>query len=132
MATGSPFDPVTYNSKTYELTECNNVFVYPGIGLGCIVSKANHCTDDMIFAAADALCHCSPAFQTQDLTKSLLPDLRDIRKVCVAVATAVAKKALASGESRLENQVRSEDVETMVERYMWYPRYPEYKLVDSL
>jgi malate dehydrogenase (oxaloacetate-decarboxylating) len=131
VATGSPFDPVTYNSKMYELTECNNVFVYPGIGLGCIVSKAKHCTDDMIFAAADALCHCSPAFQTKDVTKSLLPDLRDIRKVCVKVATAVAKKALASGESRLD-QVRSEDLESMVEDYMWYPRYPEYKLVDSL
>ncbi|CAO3594377.1 unnamed protein product [Absidia cylindrospora] len=132
VATGSPFEPVTHENKTYEITECNNAFVYPGIGLGCIVSKAKRCTDDMIFSAADTLSHCSPAFQSQDPTKSLLPDIQDIRSVCKKVGIAVAKQALDSGESKLNKNSNDDDLESLVSNYMWYPQYPTYDLVDSL
>ncbi|KAI8093886.1 malate dehydrogenase [Halteromyces radiatus] len=132
VATGSPFEDVEYNNRIYEVTECNNAFIYPGIGLGCIVAKAKHCTDDMIFAAANAICHCSPAFQSKDLTKSLLPDIKDIRLVSKKVAMAVAKEAMESGESRRDDIKTMDALEKMVDDYMWYPQYPSYTYISSL
>lgn len=128
MTTGSPFDPVEVNGKTYEVAECNNSFAFPGIGLGCIVSRAKHCTDPMIVAAANAISEYSPAAETKDISRSLLPDIEDARKVSMLVATAVAKKALESDEARIKPDTA--DVESLVRDFMWEPKYSRYELIE--
>ena len=74
IATGSPYDPVDMpgSSDKYEVAECNNALVYPGLGTGAIVSKASRVTDKIIVAACKALGNLSPALK--DPKKPLLPD----------------------------------------------------------
>ncbi|KAG2220261.1 hypothetical protein INT45_009876 [Circinella minor] len=129
VATGSPFDPVEYNGRTYEIAECNNSFVFPGIGLGCIVCHTKHCTDQMIFAGANAISECSPSTQSKDRTKGLLPDINDARSVSAKVATAVVQKAIEQNENRY--QLNGNDVEKVVREFMWEPKYAEYELMQD-
>lgn len=114
-----------YNGDKYAVAECNNSFVFPGIGLGCVVSQAKHCTDPMIFAAANAISECSPSTQSKDRKHSLLPDVKDAREVSVQVAIAVAKKAIELGEAK----ALPKDIEATVRDFMWEPRYADYELV---
>ncbi|KAI9316459.1 hypothetical protein BX666DRAFT_1859077 [Dichotomocladium elegans] len=125
VATGSPFDPVEYNGETYEIAECNNSFVFPGIGLGCVVSQARHCTDPMVFAAARAISECSPSTISKERTLSLLPDIKDAREVSLKVAAAVARKAIELGEA---DEIEG-DLEDVVRAYMWEPEYADYELL---
>lgn len=126
IATGSPFDPVHYKDTSYDIGECNNSFAFPGIGLGCIVSRARHCTEEMIFAAANAISECSAAVKVQDPTQSLLPDVEQAREISTRVATAVVRKAVETGEARISFKV--EEAEQAVRDFMWYPEYPQYEL----
>ncbi|KAI9263113.1 hypothetical protein BDA99DRAFT_481698 [Phascolomyces articulosus] len=128
VATGSPFEPVQYKDKTYEIAECNNSFVFPGIGLGCVVCRTKHCTDQMIFAAANAISECSPSTQSKDRTRSLLPDINDARNVSIKVATAVIEQAIEQSENRHELLI--EDTEKTVREFMWEPKYSEYELMQ--
>jgi malate dehydrogenase (oxaloacetate-decarboxylating) len=91
VATGSPFAPVTYNGKAIEIAQCNNVFIFPAVGLGVIGSGAHRVTDKMLLAAARALGDHSPALQ--DPTGSLLPRVNTIRDVALDIAYAVGAKA---------------------------------------
>lgn len=78
IATGSLFPPVTCKGKDYEIAECNNCLVYPGIGLGCVLSRAERLSKEMVAAAAHGLTELSPALQ--DLDKALSADIKDIRE----------------------------------------------------
>ncbi|KAI8147866.1 hypothetical protein BJV82DRAFT_698354 [Fennellomyces sp. T-0311] len=128
VATGSPFDPVEYDGKKYQIAECNNSFVFPGIGLGCVICRTKICTDQMIFAAADAISECSPSTQSKDRTRSLLPDISDARKVSVKVASAIIRAAEKEGQSRN----KFDDVERAVHEFMWEPKYAEYELMQGM
>ncbi len=95
FACGSPFDPVQYNGKTYVPRQGNNSYIFPGVGLGGIVSKAKHITDDMFMAAAHSLAHL---VTESDLEQgSLYPALPRIREVSQYIANAVAETAAKSG-----------------------------------
>ncbi|KAK7202818.1 malic enzyme [Myxozyma melibiosi] len=98
VATGSPFDPI--NGR--EIAENNNCFVYPGIGLGAILSRADRITDEIIAAAALQLSSLAPAVTADDPDGPLLPDVQDIREISAKVATAVVLKALEVGVARVE------------------------------
>jgi malate dehydrogenase (oxaloacetate-decarboxylating) len=108
VATGSPFDGVS---------QCNNAFVFPGIGLGVMAVKAKRLTDEMIWAGCRALAECSPT----DSSSSLLPGLGNIQEVSHKVAIAVAKQAIAEGLAK------SIDVEKAVNDAIWEPKYFLYK-----
>src|SRR4029453_9488656 len=79
VATGSPFAPVRYAGRTIPIAQCNNVFIFPAMGLGVVAAGASRVTDAMMLAAARVLAANSPALK--DSSASLLPPLTDIRGV---------------------------------------------------
>jgi malate dehydrogenase (oxaloacetate-decarboxylating) len=95
VATGSPFSPVSLGGCAIPVGQCNNVFIFPAVGLGAIASGARRVTDGMMLAAAGALGENSPALH--DPKGSLLPAISDIRKVAVDVAVAVGAEAQREG-----------------------------------
>src|SRR6478752_7690782 len=86
-ATGRPFDPVTYQKRTYQIAQADNALVFPGLGLGVGVAKARRISDGMIAAAADAVARMSDATTPG---AALLPPMNDLRTVSAALAIAVA------------------------------------------
>ncbi len=94
MAVGIPVPPVSYNGTDYTIGQGNNALLYPGLGLGVIVSGAKHVTDGMLLAAAEAV---ASQVNPQDLGASLLPPVDNLRASSATVAVAVAKQAVADG-----------------------------------
>jgi malate dehydrogenase (oxaloacetate-decarboxylating) len=118
VATGSPFPPVKYDGRTIPVAQCNNVFVFPAVGLGVVASGARRVTDGMMLAAARALGEHSPA--RADASGSLLPALRDVRTVARAIATAVGREAQRAG---LAPETSPEELRDRVAAAQWTPQY---------
>jgi malate dehydrogenase (oxaloacetate-decarboxylating) len=122
VATGSPFAPVKYGGKSIEIAQCNNVFIFPAVGLGLVSSKARRVTDKMMLAGAKALGDYSPALR--DPAASLLPSVSSIREVAVEIAYAVALKAQEEG---LAPAGKAEELRQEVVESQWTPEYLPYK-----
>lgn len=121
FASGSPFDPVTMNGVTHVPGQGNNAYVFPGIGLGAIVSQASRITDDMFIAAAKTL---SAYVSQKDLEKgSLYPSLNQIREVSSLIARAVAIEAYESGLAEGE---QPKDLLKVVRSHVYQPNYESY------
>ncbi|MCC3701088.1 NAD-dependent malic enzyme [Rouxiella badensis] len=122
VATGSPFAPVSYKDKVYPIAQCNNSYIFPGIGLAVIASGAKQVTDGMLMAASRALADCSPL--ATDGVGSLLPDVNDIQGVSKCIAMEVGKAAQVEGVA----QVTTEDaLSKAIEHNFWIPQYRTYK-----
>src|SRR6202035_4036178 len=106
VATGSPFAPVRYGGRIIPIAQCNNVYIFPAMGLGLVASGASRVTDAMMLAAARTLAGNSPAIK--DSSASLLPPLTDIRRVAAQIAIAVAIEAQKDGlaPKRSEEELR--------------------------
>ena len=118
FACGSPFDPVQLDGKTFVPRQCNNSYIFPGVGLGAISSRTRRITDAMFMAAAHTLAHL---VTESDLAQgSLYPALTRIREVSLHIATAVADVAYKNG---LAGKPRPDDVQTDVQSQMYDPRY---------
>ncbi|WOC12279.1 Putative malate oxidoreductase [NAD] [Gordonia sp. MP11Mi] len=118
VATGIPVDPVSYNGVDYNIGQANNALLYPGLGLGTIVSGASHVTDGMLLAAAKAV---ADQVDPTALGASLLPAVDNLRASSAIVALAVAKQAIEEGVS-----TKSYDsLVQAVEDAMWQPVYTE-------
>jgi malate dehydrogenase (oxaloacetate-decarboxylating) len=116
VGTGTPWDPVSYKGVSYEIGQANNALVYPGIGLGTIVSRASRVTDGMLLAAADAL-----ASQV-DINRPgapLLPAVENLRASSATVAVAVANQAAKEGVAE-----QLPDPVGAVQSAMWQAAYP--------
>jgi malate dehydrogenase (oxaloacetate-decarboxylating) len=98
IATGSPFPDVNFNDQLIRIAQSNNAFAFPGIGLGAIAVKAKHLTDDMLWAATNALSQHSPIMQ--DKNAALLPKISHAKSISYQVALAVARQAQAEGIAR--------------------------------
>lgn len=121
VATGSPFAPVSIHGVERAIGQANNVFVFPGIGLGAMVAEARHINDAMILAAAHALAECvSPERQAAGV---LFPPVAALRQVSHQVAVAVAREAVTSGLARIPADT---DLESAVAAAQWWPSYPAY------
>jgi malic enzyme len=127
VATGSPFAPVEIDGQRHEIGQANNVFVFPGIGLGAIVSETREVTDPMFLAAAETVA----AFVTPErlAAGALYPSVADLRTVSREIAIRVATEAIRSGLSPLPETT---DVEALVDAFMWWPAYAPYRRAAHL
>ena len=119
VATGSPFPPVWSAGREHVIGQANNVFVFPGVGLGVIVSGAREVTIGMFAAAARTLAGC--VAPSRVAAGTIYPPLAELRKVSRAIAVAVAREARDSFLGRVASD---EEIEARVERAMWAPEYP--------
>ena len=122
VATGSPFKPVTVGDKVFEIAQCNNSYIFPGIGLGVLAVKAKRVTDNMLMASSRALAECSPL--AIDGEGQLLPPLDDIHSVSKKIAFAVAKAAIADGVAL---DMKDETLLKSIDKNFWNPEYRNYK-----
>ncbi|WP_136798595.1 MULTISPECIES: NAD-dependent malic enzyme [Desulfosediminicola] len=120
VATGSPFDPVELNGKSYPIAQCNNSYIFPGVGLAVLASKAGRVTENMLMASSEALAECSKEYEGD----ALLPPLTDIREVSVKIARAVAKQAMADG---VANVITDEALDEQLCENFWGPEYRNYR-----
>jgi malate dehydrogenase (oxaloacetate-decarboxylating) len=116
IATGSPFDPVSYAGKTYPIAQANNALVFPGLGLGTIVTRARTVSDGMLAAAAAAVAALTDPSAAET---AILPAVENLRPLSAAVAGAVARAAIEEGLAG----VRPADLEGEIQRTMWQPVY---------
>ena len=121
VATGSPFAPVHYNLRKIPIAQCNNVYIFPAVGLGVVASSARRITDSMMLAAARTLAGNSPALK--DPSASLLPPLSDLRRVAGQIAVAVG---LAAQKDAVAPQVTEDELRARVDATQWTPDYPSY------
>ncbi|UCF21093.1 MAG: NAD-dependent malic enzyme [Gemmatimonadota bacterium] len=118
VATGSPFDPVTYQGKTYRIGQGNNAFIFPGVGLGAWVGGIRRITDGMFLAAAKAL---ADKVTADDLAEvAVYPRLTRIRECSHSVACAVIRRAVQEGHA---DDRSLEALEERIKKAMWFPEY---------
>ena len=112
VATGSPFGKVEYKEKTYAIAQCNNSYIFPGIGLGVIACKSARVTDEMLMIASITLSENSP----------------QIEEPSASIAFAVAQMAMQQGHAR---EMSDEELTATIERNFWTPQYREYRRIAA-
>jgi malate dehydrogenase (oxaloacetate-decarboxylating) len=122
VASGSPFPPVARGGQTHHVGQANNVFIFPGMGLGSVAVGARRITPAMFLAAASALSD----FVDSGLFKQglLYPHMTAVREVSRSVAAAVARRAIADGDAD-----PVEDLEGLLDSEMWWPAYLPFRPV---
>jgi malate dehydrogenase (oxaloacetate-decarboxylating) len=120
VATGSPYPPAVLGGRAWIISQCNNVFIFPAVGLGVVASGARRVSDGMLIAAARRLAEMSPALA--DPAASLLPPLGELRSVAIEVATAVAEAAVREGHAPA---AAPGTLRERVVRSQWFPAYEE-------
>ncbi|CAH0485428.1 unnamed protein product [Peronospora farinosa] len=122
FASGSPFPPVMYNGTQHNISQCNNMFIFPGVGLAASVIQATRVTDGMLYSAAKALSQCMTPEEIA--TGQVFPSVENIREVSLKVATAVCKTALEEDVAGLQPIIRrGATLEDYVASKMYYPTY---------
>jgi malate dehydrogenase (oxaloacetate-decarboxylating) len=125
LATGSPFAPVQYQGKSYPVAQCNNSYIFPGIGLGVIAVKARRISDEMLMAASETLAAASPLANTGE--GELLPSLTSLAELSKRIAFAVGKVAQQQG---LALEISDNQLQDQIEANFWRPEYREFKRVS--
>ncbi len=123
VATGSPFDPVAVEGEAPRaIAQCNNSYIFPGIGLGVLAARAGRITTNMLMASSRALAECSPL--ATGAGTDLLPPLDEVPAVSRMIARAVARQAIADGVAM---QIPEDALDAAVERNFWKPVYRSYR-----
>ena len=122
IATGSPFDPVVVNGRSHIIGQANNVFIFPGVGLGAIVAEAREITDEMFLLAAETLAEMVSPDRLE--AGALYPAVSELREVSRQIAGKVVCQSRDCGVGRL---YRDEEVLEAVDSAIWYPDYLPYR-----
>lgn len=123
IGTGSPFGPCKFNGREIHIDQTNNSYIFPGLALGIISSKARQVSDAMIKAAAIALAELAPTRQSK--SANLLPPLASIRSVSLAIAKAVGDQAIKDGSATVDE----DQFEQKLAANIWEPVYEPYERV---
>lgn len=126
IATGSPFKPIEYKGKNYPVAQCNNSYIFPGIGLGVLACKARRISDEMLRVASETLAAASPLANTGE--GGILPPLTQLSELSKEIAFAVAKMAMAQGHAL---EMDDERLLRKINSNFWKPEYRLYKRVSS-
>jgi malic enzyme len=126
VATGSPFEPVVCGSHTHVIGQCNNAFVFPGVGLGVLISEASRVTDALFLAAANRLAEFTLAQDSWN--GALYPSLRHLRQISHAIGCKVAQAARDAGLGRT---LDDEAFDSALREFMWMPEYPAVLAPES-
>jgi malate dehydrogenase (oxaloacetate-decarboxylating) len=121
VATGSPFAPVNYGGRKIPIAQCNNVYIFPAMGLGVVASGARRVTEPMMLAAARTLGGNSPALK--DAAASLLPPLTELRRVAADIAVAVGIEAQKNG---VATKLSEDELRQRVIKTQWTPTYSSF------
>jgi malate dehydrogenase (oxaloacetate-decarboxylating)(NADP+) len=124
FASGSPFEPVSHQGRLMVPGQCNNMYVFPGLGMGAIACQARRVTDQMFFAAARTL--ADEVGEDSLAVGRLYPDLADIRSISARIAIAVCEVAFDTGLARIEPPA---DLDAFIRRRMYHPHYVPYQPV---
>lgn len=125
VATGNPFSWVDYQGRQIPISQCNNSYIFPGIGLGVVASKAQYVSDQMLMAAAGALSKCSPMLN--DPYAPLFPPLEEIRSISQKIAMAVGQEAQLSGGAE---SLSHDELHRRILAHMWKPSYARLKHLE--
>ncbi|MGS2742366.1 NAD-dependent malic enzyme [Halomonas sp. LS-001] len=122
VATGSPFAPVVYNGRSYPIAQCNNAYIFPGIGLGVVSANATRITDDMLMSASRALAREAPI--VKEGKGALLPPLSRIGEISKSIAFEVAAQAQ---QNDVALKTGGPELHAAIERNSWLPVYRDYR-----
>jgi len=118
VATGSPFDPVEIGGRTHVVGQANNVFIFPGVGLGAVAGRAWEVTDQMFLVAATTLADMVPTGRLEQ--GAIYPRLTDLRSISRAIAIAVAREGRDGGVAPMATDA---ELEAAVDACIWAPQY---------
>ena len=122
IGTGSPFPAVSFDGKNVPIDQTNNSYIFPGLALGIIASKARRVTDAMVLAAAKELARLAPTLE--DKHASLLPSLSDSRQLSRSIAQAVGRQAIQDGQAQMAD---NDSLELEIQANIWEPVYVPYQ-----
>ncbi|TRX53980.1 NAD-dependent malic enzyme [Thalassomonas sp. M1454] len=122
IATGSPFEPVEYNGETFNIVQCNNSYIFPGIGLGVLAANIKYISDEMLMVASETLAAASPLANTGK--GDLLPPLTEIANISKQIAFAIGKLAQ---QQNLALEIPDEELLNNIEQNFWKAEYRTYK-----
>jgi malate dehydrogenase (oxaloacetate-decarboxylating) len=122
IATGSPFDPIEYQGKTFPIAQCNNSYIFPGVGLAVVAANISRITDGMLQVASETLAAASPLANGE--SDELLPPLTSIAQLSRDIAFAIAKVAYKQG---LALELTDDELLAKIEHNFWKPEYRQYR-----
>lgn len=126
VATGSPFEAVEYDGRTFAISQCNNSYVFPGVGLGVISCRAKLVSDEMLMVASTTLAELSPG--QEDQSSAVLPPLTSLPEISRKIALRVAQTAIAQ---ELARDMTDEELHAAIDRNFWTPVYREYRRIAT-